>query len=222
MLRLPSSQSFFSLVYTLSFSNSNSKMQSHDRCPTGNCISWRYRKSSQADKNGRPSVLVLSLFRERPDDVKLVSIFSFSWNAISVSDSSPATFDDSDTVNKQVLLSMGVSSHNELEQVEALNYMRKWITLHPNYTSIAKEHFGSVPDDEFLTVSSVAGVFEMAAKSNPLDGNVHAALGVLYNIASMQEQAEQAFHAAVQLSPKVIKGAPLIFFIENGYIYICV
>lgn len=53
-----------------------------------------------------------------------------------------------DPSNLEVLLSLGVSHTNELDQAEALEYMRRWLQEHPKFTELASS--SALPDGPLL------------------------------------------------------------------------
>ena len=70
----------------------------------------------------------------------------------------------------QVLLSLGVSYTNELDQRRALNYLHTWLANHathgPQITNM--QH----PEDTSQKLSWVVSLFEKAAASAPADADV--------------------------------------------------
>eukprot|EP00250_Pteridium_aquilinum_P005263 c15385_g1_i1 orf=213-2492(+) len=104
---------------------------------------------------------------------------------------------DAEPTNIEVLLSLGVSHTNELEQQEALKYLRAWLQHHPKYS-------GLIPVDQVLGLnhSEVTHLFHQAAKMSPEDADVHTVLGVLYNLSREYDRAIEAFRTALQLKPR--------------------
>ncbi|KAH7429143.1 hypothetical protein KP509_09G032700 [Ceratopteris richardii] len=104
---------------------------------------------------------------------------------------------DADSTNCEVLLSLGVSHTNELEQLEALKYLRAWLQHHPRYSSL-------IPADQIpvLNNAEVTHLFHEAARMAPADPDVHTVLGVLYNLSRDYDRAIEAFRTALQLKPK--------------------
>lgn len=66
-----------------------------------------------------------------------------------------------DPTNLDVLLSLGVSHTNELDQGEAVTYLGRWLAHHPQYKRIA-EAAGPPPDSSQAHVHTVR-TFEQAA-----------------------------------------------------------
>ena len=70
----------------------------------------------------------------------------------------------------QVLLSLGVSYTNELDQAQALNYLHRWLSQHPTHSPAAS----AVPDpgDTSQRLAWVMRSFEEAAATAPADGDL--------------------------------------------------
>ncbi|KAG8365215.1 hypothetical protein BUALT_Bualt18G0081200 [Buddleja alternifolia] len=102
-----------------------------------------------------------------------------------------------DPTNLEILLALGVSHTNELEQAAALKYLYSWLRHHPKYGTIA-------PSDqpENLYYADVARLFSDAAKLSPDDADVHIVLGVLYNLSGEYDKAIEAFQTALKLKPQ--------------------
>ena len=70
----------------------------------------------------------------------------------------------------QVLLSLGVSYTNELDQKRALSYLHTWLAQHAKHgPQIANMQH---PDDTSQKLSWVIGLFEQAATAAPADPDV--------------------------------------------------
>lgn len=104
---------------------------------------------------------------------------------------------EADPMNLEVLLALGVSHTNELEQAPALKYLYSWLRNHPKYGSITP----SDPPDS-LYYADVAGLFNEAAKMSPEDADVHIVLGVLYNLSREYDKAIDSFKTALKLKPR--------------------
>ncbi|PSC73938.1 Peroxisome biogenesis 5 [Micractinium conductrix] len=104
-----------------------------------------------------------------------------------------------DPSDLDVLLSLGVSHTNELEQGEALSHLRQWVVRHPRHAPASQ----AVPDpgDPSQTAAYVAALFEAAARARPEDAELHSALGVVYNLARRYDDAVVAFQEALRLQP---------------------
>eukprot|EP00249_Psilotum_nudum_P018974 c27047_g1_i1 orf=150-2450(+) len=104
---------------------------------------------------------------------------------------------DADPANLEVLLALGVSHTNELEQREALKYLRGWLQHHSKYGRL-------VPPEQIegFNHTEVANLFHEAAQMSPEDGDVHTVLGVLYNLSREYNKAVEAFQTALKLKPR--------------------
>ncbi|CAI9760343.1 unnamed protein product [Fraxinus pennsylvanica] len=102
-----------------------------------------------------------------------------------------------DPTNLEVLLALGVSHTNELEQAAALKYLYSWLRHHPKYGTITS---AEQPDN--LYYADVARLFNDAAKVSPDDADVHIVLGVLYNLSREYDKAIDAFQTALKLKPR--------------------
>ncbi|DBB03443.1 hypothetical protein WJX82_005278 [Trebouxia sp. C0006] len=105
-----------------------------------------------------------------------------------------------DPTNAEVLLSLGVSYTNELDQRRALSYLHTWLANHAKHgPQIAgMQH----PDDNSQRLQWVVSLFEQAAAAAPADADVQAALGVLYNLSRNYDRAITAFRTALQVRPQ--------------------
>ncbi|CAN1248190.1 Peroxisome biogenesis protein 5 [Linum perenne] len=102
----------------------------------------------------------------------------------------------SDPTNLEVLLALGVSHTNELEQAAALKYLYGWLRNHPKYGTLAPSEVPS------LFYADVAKLFEEAAQVSPEDADVHIVLGVLYNLSREYDRAINSFKIALKLKPQ--------------------
>ncbi|KAK4344471.1 hypothetical protein RND71_034647 [Anisodus tanguticus] len=104
---------------------------------------------------------------------------------------------EAEPANLEVLLSLGVSHTNELEQQAALKYLYSWLCHHPKYGSIA-------PQDQPVSFyhADVARLFTDAAQMAPDDADVHIVLGVLYNLSREYDKAIKSFKTALKLKPR--------------------
>ncbi|XAR67296.1 hypothetical protein NMG60_11002000 [Bertholletia excelsa] len=102
-----------------------------------------------------------------------------------------------DPTNLEVLLALGVSHTNELEQAAALKYLYGWLRHHPKYGTLVS------PDmPESLYYADVARLFNDAAQMSPEDADVHVVLGVLYNLSRDYDKAIESFKTALKLKPQ--------------------
>ncbi|MBA0838406.1 hypothetical protein Goarm_010470, partial [Gossypium armourianum] len=80
---------------------------------------------------------------------------------------------EADPTNLEVLLALGVSHTNELEQTAALKYLYGWLRHHPKYGTLAPPELANS-----LYYADVARLFNEAAQMSPEDADVHIVLGV--------------------------------------------
>ncbi|KAM7492831.1 hypothetical protein LguiA_035752 [Lonicera macranthoides] len=99
--------------------------------------------------------------------------------------------------NLEVLLALGVSHTNELEQAAALKYLFSWLRHHPKYGTIAPPE-----QPASLYYADVARFFNDAAQMSPEDADVHVVLGVLYNLSREYDKAIESFKMALKLKPR--------------------
>nr|GMC69971.1 peroxisome biogenesis protein 5 [Ipomoea batatas] len=104
---------------------------------------------------------------------------------------------EADPTNLEVLLALGVSHTNELEQAAALKYLYSWLHHHPKYGSIAP-----ADQPESLYYADVARLFNDAAQMSPDDADVYIVLGVLYNLSREYDKAIESFKVALKLKPR--------------------
>ncbi|XP_022732919.1 peroxisome biogenesis protein 5 isoform X2 [Durio zibethinus] len=103
---------------------------------------------------------------------------------------------EADPTNLEVLLALGVSHTNELEQAAALKYLYGWLQHHPKYGTLAPPELG-----DSLYYADVARLFNEAAQMSPEDADVHIVLGVLYNLSREYDKAIASFKTALKLKP---------------------
>ncbi|XP_062191624.1 peroxisome biogenesis protein 5-like isoform X5 [Phragmites australis] len=104
---------------------------------------------------------------------------------------------EANPTNLEVLLSLGVSHTNELEQGEALRYLYRWLQNHPKYGGLAPPQSTDSPYGP-----DVVRLFNEAAQMSPEDADVHIVLGVLYNLSREYDKAIASFKTALQLKPQ--------------------
>ncbi|XP_047325272.1 peroxisome biogenesis protein 5-like [Impatiens glandulifera] len=102
-----------------------------------------------------------------------------------------------DPTNLEILLALGVSHTNELEQPAALKHLYGWLRHHPKYRSLAP---AEMSDSLFHT--DVTRLFNDAAQVSPEDADVHVVLGVLYNLSREFDKAIDSFQTALKLKPQ--------------------
>ncbi|XP_071692976.1 peroxisome biogenesis protein 5-like isoform X2 [Rutidosis leptorrhynchoides] len=100
---------------------------------------------------------------------------------------------EADPTNLEVLLALGVSHTNELEQQAALKYLYSWLQNHPMYGKIAPPELS-----HSLYYADVARTFNEAAVMS----HVHIVLGVLYNLSREYDKAIESFQTALKLKPR--------------------
>lgn len=104
---------------------------------------------------------------------------------------------EADPTNLEVLLALGVSHTNELEQAAALKYLYGWLRNHPKYGTLTTPELA-----ESLYYADVARLFNEAAQISPDDADVHIVLGVLYNLSREYDKAIASFQTALKLKPQ--------------------
>ncbi|KAF6145628.1 hypothetical protein GIB67_018734, partial [Kingdonia uniflora] len=104
---------------------------------------------------------------------------------------------DVDPKNLEVLLALGVSHTNELEQAVALKYLYGWLQNHPKYGTIAH-----LERSNSLYYADAARLFNEAAQISADDADVHIVLGVLYNLSREYDKAIGSFQTALKLKPQ--------------------
>jgi tetratricopeptide (TPR) repeat protein len=136
-----------------------------------------------------------------------------------------------DANNGAARLLLGVSCTNELDQPMALHHLRQWLQLHPNpslaalaadaaaqHSMAASLHpsYDPMADpasrepatrgpaewlDPFTEHDQLTSLFRAAARDAPHDADVHAVLGVLYNLSLEYDEAIRSFQKALELRP---------------------
>ncbi|KAL2335854.1 hypothetical protein Fmac_010300 [Flemingia macrophylla] len=104
---------------------------------------------------------------------------------------------EADPTNLEVLLALGVSHTNELEQPAALKYLYGWLRHHPKYGTLAPPEMS-----DSLYYADVARLFNEAAEVSPDDADVHIVLGVMYNLSREYDKAIASFERALKLKPQ--------------------
>ncbi|XP_031257553.1 peroxisome biogenesis protein 5 isoform X2 [Pistacia vera] len=103
---------------------------------------------------------------------------------------------EADPTNLEVLLALGVSHTNELEQAAALKYLYGWLRHHPKYGTLATPELA-----DSLYYADIARLFVEASRMSPEDADVHIVLGVLYNLSREYDKAIESFQMALKLRP---------------------
>ncbi|KAG5033510.1 hypothetical protein JHK85_017492 [Glycine max] len=104
---------------------------------------------------------------------------------------------EANPTNLEVLLALGVSHTNELEQTAALKYLYGWLRHHPKYGTLAPPEMA-----DSLYYADVARLFNEAAELSPDDADVHIVLGVMYNLSREYDKAIASFERALKLKPQ--------------------
>ncbi|GFZ12650.1 peroxin 5 [Actinidia rufa] len=102
-----------------------------------------------------------------------------------------------DPTNLEVLLALGVSHTNELEQAAALKYLYSWLRHHSKYGTLAPPEMS-----DSLYYADIARLFNDAAQMSPEDADVHIVLGVLHNLSREYDKAIAYFKTALKLKPR--------------------
>merc|ERR1719265_2329653 len=106
-----------------------------------------------------------------------------------------------DPYNLDSLLALGVSCTNELDQLPALKYLRRWIENHEDHSALV-EGLEQPADYEYEAWRrQVTMLFNGAAEANPLEADIFVALGVMENINRNYDKAIQALAMACRLHP---------------------
>ena len=108
---------------------------------------------------------------------------------------------EADPNNLEVLLSLGVSHTNELDQDEAVGHMRAWLRNQPRFRALEAEHAAALGPGGVDTPASVLELFKRAASAAPRDADVHAVLGVLAHLCRDYDAAVDAFNRALDIAP---------------------
>lgn len=96
-----------------------------------------------------------------------------------------------DPYNLELLISLGISCVNELDQEQALGYFRTWIENHPEYSGIM------IPQG--ADRSQFKEAFHQAIEISPSDPDLMLADGVLHFLDSEYQEAELSFKKALDL-----------------------
>ncbi|KAL1528641.1 hypothetical protein AB1Y20_009979 [Prymnesium parvum] len=106
----------------------------------------------------------------------------------------------SDPHNLDALLALGVSFTNELDQTRALHHLQHWLESHPEFATLASPGI-QAEGNPFALQQQVTALFLRAAELAPGNADIHAVLGVLYNLSRDYSLAVKAFEAALRLRP---------------------
>ena len=109
-----------------------------------------------------------------------------------------------DPHNLDALLALGVSYTNELDQTRALQHLQLWLESHPDLTALSVGGPGAAAaaaGNPYALQAHVTELFKQAVGLRPKDPDLHAVLGVLYNLSRSYPQALSAFEEALRLRP---------------------
>ena len=109
-----------------------------------------------------------------------------------------------DPHNLDALLALGVSYTNELDQTRALRHLQLWLESHPDFVDIAPRDTAAVSPagaNPFELQKIVTEMFLRAATERPDNADLHAVLGVLYNLSRSYPEAIASFEHALRLRP---------------------
>lgn len=112
--------------------------------------------------------------------------------------------------NLDCLLSLGVSCTNVLDEVKAMNFLKRWLMLNPKYkmegiAGIIPEEMVNLPtykvEEIKMMNDQLIKVFDEAAKINPNDPELLSALAILFFIKREYEVSIDLFNRALNLDP---------------------
>ena len=103
---------------------------------------------------------------------------------------------DQDPYDLDSLLSLGISSANELESKEAIKYLSFWLKYHPDFNSIS-----ILQKNDELDLNDLEFAFNEANKLKPSDTQVLNALGVIQFIRRDFQKASVYFENAIKDNP---------------------
>lgn len=98
-----------------------------------------------------------------------------------------------------VLLSLGVSHTNELDQAEAVTHLSRWLAAHPSYAAAAAA--AGPPPESSQVLSHTLRTFKAAAAAHRGDSELLIATGVLQHLGRDYDGAIASFRAALDLAP---------------------
>lgn len=103
---------------------------------------------------------------------------------------------EADPYDLESLLSLGISSTNELEQDQALKHLSNWLKYHPDFCALP-----ILSKDGDLDLDEVEVAFNEASKLKSSDTDVLTALGVLQFIRRDFDKASLYFERAIKENP---------------------
>lgn len=106
-----------------------------------------------------------------------------------------------DPYDLETLMALGISSTNEIHEIEAMDYLEKWLRTNPDY---AGEDFPEIvvnPKDVDGYRISLTKMYLQALNNNGDDEKALTAVGMLYFIDRNYEAAGEFFERALKLNP---------------------
>eukprot|EP00934_Nitzschia_sp_Nitz4_P006725 Nitzschia sp. Nitz4//scaffold35_size145790//60193//61827//NITZ4_003023-RA/size145790-processed-gene-0.234-mRNA-1//-1//CDS//3329549103//6715//frame0 len=109
---------------------------------------------------------------------------------------------DRDPYSAEALLALGVSYVNELNHEKALENMKAWLTHNPNYAGMDLTVPPTEGPRDVQAFEEVKQLLHKALQMDPTDaGDIHEALGVIYNVKKDYDEAAQSFRKALATRP---------------------
>jgi tetratricopeptide (TPR) repeat protein len=111
---------------------------------------------------------------------------------------------DRDPYSPESLLALGVSYVNELNHERALSNMKAWFTHNPKYAGMEMppDIYGATSSNHESAFEEVKKLLLSALAFDSTDaGDIHEALGVIYNVIRDYDSAADSFHKALELRP---------------------
>jgi peroxin-5 len=106
-----------------------------------------------------------------------------------------------DPHNLDALLELGVSYTNELHKINALVYLKSWLSQHPVYSSVVRPD-STTTFNFFALHGEVVNMFGEAINMNPNDAQLYNVMGVLSHLVDDYDDAVNSFRKAASLQPK--------------------
>ena len=103
-------------------------------------------------------------------------------------------------------MSLGISSTNELEQMQALRCLTQWLQYHPDFSGISV--LKDIDHGDHMHLDQVEEAFNQALVLKPTDTQVLNALGVLQFIRRDFDKAQGYFKTAIKENPCLLYTSP--------------